>query len=218
MVLTKQKIQLDHPACPAALRQAMQQAGVSAVWTLGNTAILEAPLLGLFCSQKCPGDLIIRTFDTIRQLRDAGVPVIGGFHAPMEKECLDLLLRGTQPVVVCPARSIEGMRVPDDWKPPLAEGRLLVLSLFKGKRNRRMTTELAQARNRFVSLLASAVLMPYATPGGATEGLCRGLLASGTRVYTLDSEHNSHLIEIGAEKTMPARISEIMDDLAAYEL
>jgi predicted AAA+ superfamily ATPase len=46
---------------------------------------------------------VLRTFALA--LREAGIPVIGGFHAPMEKECLDLLLRGTQPVVICPARS-----------------------------------------------------------------------------------------------------------------
>jgi len=203
MVMTIQKIQLDHPACPAALHQAMQQAGVSAVWTLGNTAILETPLLGLFCSQKCPGDLIIRTFDTVRQLRDTGVPVIGGFHSPVEKECLDLLLRGTQPVVVCPARSIEGMRVPGGWRTPLTEGRLLVLSPFEGKRKRRMTAELARDRNRFVALLASAVLTPYATPGGATEELCREVMAHAKKVYTFETGHNRSLIEAGATAMMP---------------
>jgi len=34
--------------------------------------------------------------------------VVSGFHALMEKECLDLLLRGTQPIVICPLASIEG--------------------------------------------------------------------------------------------------------------
>ena len=31
-----------------------------------------------------------------------GVPMIGGFHTPMEQECLEVLLRGQQPVVICP--------------------------------------------------------------------------------------------------------------------
>ena len=65
--------------------------------------ILERRLLGLFCSTKCPGDAILQTYDLVRALRDAGVAVIGGFHSPMEKECLDLLLRGNQPIVICPA-------------------------------------------------------------------------------------------------------------------
>jgi hypothetical protein len=57
----------------------------------------------------------------IELLRGAGIPIIGGFHSPMEKECLDLLLRGQQPIVICPARSIQGMRIcgfpqPGDWR------------------------------------------------------------------------------------------------------
>jgi hypothetical protein len=34
----------------------------------------------------------LKTYDLARDLRDADVPVIGGFHTPMEKECLRLLL------------------------------------------------------------------------------------------------------------------------------
>src|ERR687892_99661 len=93
---------------------------------LGNLDILHQKKLALFCSVKCPGNLILRTYDLACALRDAGVTVIGGFHSPMEKECLALLLRGTQPVIVCPARSIEGMRLPGEWRAPLAEGRLLL--------------------------------------------------------------------------------------------
>ena len=65
------------------------------------------PLLGFFCATRCPGNVILRTYDLALPLREAGVPVIGGFHTPMEKECLEVLLRGQQPVVICPARSIE---------------------------------------------------------------------------------------------------------------
>jgi hypothetical protein len=30
------------------------------LWTLGDRAILGRPLLGLFCSSQCPGDVILR--------------------------------------------------------------------------------------------------------------------------------------------------------------
>jgi len=32
-------------------------------------------------------------------MRDVGIPVVGGFQTPMEKECLRLLLRGSQPLL-----------------------------------------------------------------------------------------------------------------------
>jgi hypothetical protein len=46
----------------------------------------------------------------------------------MERECLTILLRGTQTVIVCPARSINGMRIKKEYEKPLKEGRLLFLS------------------------------------------------------------------------------------------
>lgn len=61
--------------------------------------------MGLICSVQCPGSIVIKTFDAVRELRDSGIVVAGGFHSPMEKECLDFLLRGEQPVIVCPANS-----------------------------------------------------------------------------------------------------------------
>ena len=96
----------------------------------GNAQILDLELTALFCSAHCPGDLILKTCDPAQVMRDAGTPVIGGFQTPMNEECLRLLLRGIQPVILCPARSIENMRIPAHWRPALEEERLLALSPF----------------------------------------------------------------------------------------
>ena len=61
----------------------------------GNLSLLDEKLTALFCSNRCPGDLSLKTYDLARAMRDAGVPVIGGFQTPMEKECLRLLLQGS---------------------------------------------------------------------------------------------------------------------------
>src|SRR5438874_11847977 len=101
--------------------------------SLGDRAILSRPALGLICSVKCPGRVVLKTFDAVRELRDHGIAVAGGFHSPMEKECLDFLLRGDQPVIVCPARGLAHMRVPGAWRAAIDAGRLLVLSPFGDK-------------------------------------------------------------------------------------
>jgi hypothetical protein len=36
-------------------------------------------------------------------MRDEGRTLIGGFHSPMEWECLGILLRGRQPVILSEA-------------------------------------------------------------------------------------------------------------------
>ena len=166
------------------------------IWAIGNLGILERPLLGFFCSQRCPGEVILRTYDLVRALRDAGIPVIGGFHASMERECLDLLLRGEQPIVVCPARGIEGMRLPAAWREPLAEERLLVLSPFEAK-HRRPTVELAEKRNHLVAMLADGIFVAHAAPGSKTEALCLEVVEQGKRIYTLNIAENARLAQCG---------------------
>src|SRR5437762_2670093 len=69
----------------------------------GNLDILRqkapAPLVALFCSVQCSGAVILQSYELARALRDAGVTIISGFHSPLEKECLNVLLDGTQPVI-----------------------------------------------------------------------------------------------------------------------
>ena len=176
----------------------------------GNLRLLEEPLTALFCSQRCPGDLILKTYDLARVMRDAGVPVIGGFQTPMEKECLRLLLRGSQPIVVCPARGIHNMRVPRTWKAALEEGRLLILSPFPSTR-RRPTAELAAQRNDLVANLAAQVFIAHAAPGSKTEAFALKLAESDKPLLTLDSPANANLVKMGAvlvaaERGAPDRI------------
>ena len=168
----------------------------------GNLRLLDEPLTALFCSNRCPGDLILKTYDLARAMRDAGVPVIGGFQTRMEKECLRLLLRGAQPVVVCPARGIENMRVPRDWRPALDDGRLLVLSPFPAT-VRRPTADLAAQRNDLVASLASRVFIAHAASGSKTEAFARKLASTGKSLLTLASPTNANLIEIEAKAIGP---------------
>jgi predicted Rossmann fold nucleotide-binding protein DprA/Smf involved in DNA uptake len=182
-------------------------------WAIGNLEILDRPLLGFFCSARCPGNVIIETYDMVLALREAGVPVISGFHSPMEKECLNLLLRGRQPVVICPARSILRMRIPAAWQQPLAQRRLLIISPFEANQ-RRVTAALAEQRNRFVAALASEVLVAYAGPGTKTVQLCDALLASGTGVRVVDIPDHARLIKNGAVPLQPGQPGAIIRQLA----
>ena len=166
--------------------------------TRGNLQLLEEPLTDFFCSVRCPGDLILKTYDLARTMRDAGVPVIGGFQTPMEKECLRLLLRGSQPVVICPARGIDNMQVPRDWRGPLKEGMLLVLSPFSAT-VRRATPESAAQRNELVADLARQVFITHAAPGSKTEALAREIDTAGKPLLTLDNPANNNLVDMGSQ-------------------
>ena len=181
---------------PAALQRCADVGNASVVTAKGDLGILDRTLVGFFCSVRCPGDVILKTYDFARALRETAVSIVGGFQSPMEKECLDLLLRGSASVVVCPARGLGNMRMPKGWKKPLADGRLLLLSFFDDKL-RRPTTAIAAERNAYVAALASRLLIAHAEKGGKTEKLCKDALARGKPVLVLDSPDNVHLVELG---------------------
>lgn len=191
----------DHPA--VALWRELAEGDHRRVSTRGDVNLLaRQDHMAFFCSVRSPGDVILKTYDTVRGLRDARIPVIGGFHSPMEKECLGLLLRGPQPVAICPARGIEGMRVPKEWRKALNEGRLLILSPFPAK-TRRVTAALASQRNYFVATLADVALIAHAAEGSKTEQLARDVVAHGKTLLTLDSHNNENLIALGAVPVTP---------------
>ena len=130
-------------------------------------------------------------------MRDEGQILIGGFHSVMEWECLGILLRGRQPVIWVPARSIVGMHLKPELVPAFNAGRLLILSPFPPK-DKRITATLAEERNRLVGALADRIFVAHAHPGSKTAVLCHALLTAGKRVYTVNDPANEHLISLGA--------------------
>ncbi|MFN4261778.1 MAG: DNA-processing protein DprA [Gemmataceae bacterium] len=163
---------------------------------IGDQAILRRKCLGLICSVQCPGSVVIKTFDAIRELRDAGVVVAGGFHSPMEKECLEFLLRGEQPVIVVLAKGLGRPLLPELWRTAIDARRLLILSPFDGTVGR-TTKATAQKRNEFIAAHAAAVLIPHASLGGKAEATARTILECGKPLFTFDDEENQDLLRLG---------------------
>ncbi|MBW1834902.1 MAG: hypothetical protein JRG74_05730 [Deltaproteobacteria bacterium] len=132
--------------------------------------------------------------------------VISGFHSPMEHECLTILLRGTQPVIICPARSINNMRINKDYKKPLKDGQLLFLSPFK-ENQRRISAKTSHYRNLFVAAMSAVIFVAHAEPYSKTEELCRQMLSWQKPIYTFESDYNKNLIKMGARSVNMANVS-----------
>ena len=156
-------------AFPSHLQSRLGDEAPTQLSALGNLDLLALPKTALFCSARCPGKVILTTYDQASRWRDAGRCVISGFHSPVEKECLKILLRGDTPVILCPARGLLD-RLPAPWAIAVACGRMLILSCFS-KTDRRVTAGLAARRNEFVAALADEVFIPHATAGGHLEKL-----------------------------------------------
>lgn len=181
---------------PIALKKYLRDDAPVSIAALGDLNILQNKTLALFSSIKCPGNLVLKTYDLAHSLRQQGITVIGGFHSPMEKETLATLLRGKQPVIICPARNI-GTKMAHEYAKPLEQGRLLILSPYDDKQSR-ITAETSAVRNRFVAALADAVFVAHAEANGMLAVLCREVIAWGNPAYTFDDAANTNLCALGA--------------------
>jgi predicted Rossmann fold nucleotide-binding protein DprA/Smf involved in DNA uptake len=164
---------------------------------LGDPGLLRLPAMGLFCSVKCPGAVILRTYDAMQRLKLHDRVIAGGFHSPMELTCLDILLRGRVKLILCPARGIERLRVRLEWRNPLEVNRLVIVSPFDGG-SRRSTVQLASARNRFVAALSTSLLIPFAARRSRTERFAVDMLSAGKQVYTFSCPESRPLVDLGA--------------------
>ena len=194
------------PNYPAQLRGYLKVEAPETIWARGNIALLtdrethpNGDLWALFCSSRCPGQIILKAHELAQQFRASGIPTIGGYHSPVEKECLRVLLRGSQPIILCPARNIENMRLKPAWKGALAEGRLLILSIFDSK-HRRSTTGLANQRNTFVAALADKICIAHASEGSKTLQFAQQVSEWGKPLFTFDTPANKSLFQCGAQR------------------
>lgn len=193
-------IRRTDPFYPPSLYLHLSDHAPTSLATRGCLDLLRRkPLVALFCSVQCSEAVILQTHDLAQALGEAGATVISGFHSPMEKECLTELLRRSSPIILCPARSVERLRLSREWTAALTQQRLLLLSAF-AEHETETTTPHALARNLLVAALADALLIAHATPKGRIEQLCDEALAWGKPVFALEGGENERLLAMGAKR------------------
>ncbi len=210
MIPPIQRITQIDPNYPKRLKDSLKTEAPETIWARGNIDLLpgidtafNGNLWALFCSKKCPGELILKTHDLAQRFKERGIPTIGGYHSPIEKECLRVLLRGVQPILLCPARSIENMRLKSAWKDAFAKERLLILSPFESRYDRQ-TVALANRRNAFVAALADKIYIAHAAEDSKTLKFTEQMIACGKPVFTFDTPANEALFQLGAQRMEPS--------------
>ena len=159
-------------------------------------ATSQSPI-AFFCSNACPGDIILKAQDWANTRDPDSAPVVGGFHTPVEREVLRILLRGRAPVVLVLARSLTGWRAPRAIRDAAIIGAAEVIAPF-GSDQRRTTRDTAEVRNRHILTICSEALFAHASPGGKTEALAACARSAGVPITTLPSPSNSNLVDLGA--------------------
>ncbi|HBA84211.1 MAG TPA: DNA-binding protein [Verrucomicrobia bacterium] len=162
---------------------------------IGSESIQDLPSTAFFCSIRCPGNLILKAYDLAQRWRAENQPVIGGFHSPVEREVLKVLLRSQTPVCMVLARNLP-KRIPVEFRQPLDEGRLLLLSPFDSK-TKRATQETSAHRNQVVAQWATKIVVAYAALGSKTEAFCRHAVKLGKPCFTFDDPRTANLADMG---------------------
>lgn len=172
----------SHSGWPSHLETRLGRSAPSRLWAIGNLEILARHKIGLFCSIRCPGNVVLAARDAGCKLQEEDAAIVSGFHAPVEKECLRHLLRERQPVIVCLARALGKVRISSDWRSAVESGRLLLLSRFE--KSRRADRDTARRRNELVAALSDEVLIVHADPGGSIDRISE--MIAGWRIPTVE--------------------------------
>lgn len=152
----------------------------------GNPALLDLPMTAFFSSRQCPGAAIRAAMDWALQQAKLKTVVISGFHSPLEQSVLKVLIQARSPVVVVLARPVDSAKLPREWIEPLALGRMAVVCIVQT--GRRLSAEVASARNRLVVQLAGCVVAAHASPNGALANLLVQCTLEARDVHVLAGE------------------------------
>ncbi len=116
----------------------------------------------------------------------------------MERQCLDLLLCGNQPVILFSSKSLNRLKLGKSSRTDMKEDRLLVLSPFD--RTIRWTNAASTIiRNNLVAAMSVGIQIPHATVGGKIWGTARQSIEIDHPVFTFDDEANTQRMDVGAK-------------------
>lgn len=137
----------------------------------GNIELLKLHKTAFLCSRKIPAGIVLKCYDWAISQREAGNCIISGFHSQIEKDVLNYLLKGKQPIILALARGLK-QNVEPELQPLLEAGRLLIITPF-AKSVKRVTEKTAETRNEMMIAMADEIVVGHQTPDGRIEQLLK---------------------------------------------
>ena len=151
---------------------------------IGNSDIWQFSKTAYLCSDKFSAGSVLKSYDWAAEMKRLSRCVISGFQSKLEKDVFEILIGGSQPVILALPHSIYA-KPPARLKPHIDAGHLLIVSPFPegiGRPNR----SLAFKRNQFIVDNADEVVFAHIHPGGMLEKLS---LRDTLTVRILDKEN-----------------------------
>jgi len=149
---------------------------------IGNLKLLNLPKTAFLCSSKYSSKAVLKSYDWAKEQCKNERCIISGFHSVLEKDVLQILLKGDQPIIYALARGMF-KKVPDKLKLAVESGRMLIVTPFD-KSIVWTTRENAEIRNQLCIELAENITIAHITQGGQLDRLLS--LVPDKRVNILD--------------------------------
>jgi predicted Rossmann fold nucleotide-binding protein DprA/Smf involved in DNA uptake len=150
---------------------------------LGDISILKQHKVAFLSSRKISSTAVLKCFDWATEQRDKGICVISGYHSPLEKDVLQFLLRGHQPVILVLGRSMY-KQLPVYLQKPLEEGRLLIVSPVSQSIHRQ-SVQSCTIRNKYIIDNADEIVFGSLDEKGNLYPLYRQAIEDGKKVKVI---------------------------------
>ncbi|HEU0277030.1 MAG TPA: hypothetical protein VFQ95_04325 [Rhodanobacteraceae bacterium] len=133
----------------------------------GDTNLLFRRLTAFFASRTCPAPAIHAGLAWALEQVRLGATVIGGFHSPLERSVLNLLLEARSPAVVVLARDAASARLPSVWQAAIRRRHLTIVS--DAVDISRLDSTRAAARNEAVVALSDCIVVAHIRLHGSLD-------------------------------------------------
>ena len=124
---------------------------------LGNKELLKQKKVGFLASRKISSLSILPTLDWATEVsKREDTAIVSGFHSKMERNVLEILLKGQCGIIVVLARGMY-RKLPKQYEEAMSQNRLLIISNEKDN-VKRVSEQTAHKRNEYVREIADEMM------------------------------------------------------------
>ena len=125
--------------------------------TFGNKELLKQKKVGFLASRKISSLSILPTLDWATEVsKREDTAIVSGFHSKMERNVLELLLKGQCGIIIVLVRGMY-RKLPKQYEEAMSQNRLLIISNEKDN-VKRVSEQTAHKRNEFVREIADEMM------------------------------------------------------------
>ena len=123
----------------------------------GNNELLKRRKVGFLASRKISSISILPTLDWATEVsKREDIAIVSGFHSKMERNVLEILLKGQCGIIIVLARGMY-RKLPIQYEEAMSQIRLLIISNEKDN-VKRVSEQTAHKRNEYVREIADEMM------------------------------------------------------------